>query len=186
MKYYEWLGDLDSVEIRFPDRQFNGFFMTEGKPVIGWNEYLIAVYLCPDPPQFGFGMACNAWPVFSPGMRKLMEDLAPGLIQFLPFRFQRPDGTGQITDYCVGQLLKRVDSLDRTQTKVRNNWEPINAWGDFGVFPPIVLRRSLIGEEKLFRIQGKCITMVIREDLKTAIENAGFKSQRFDLLECTE
>ena len=35
MKYYEWWGELDSIEIRFPDRQYNGFFMVEGRPVVG-------------------------------------------------------------------------------------------------------------------------------------------------------
>jgi len=186
MNYYEWLGELDAIEIRFPDRQSNGFWMVEGTPVIGWSEYLIAVYFCPDPPVFDFGLADNAWPVFSPQMRRLMEAIAPGLIQFLPFRFQRPDGTGQVTSYCVGQLLRRVDCLDRTRTKVRNNWQPVNSWGDLGIYRPIVVSRRLIGEERLFRIQGKCGSIVIREDIKDAIENAGFKGHRFDLLECTE
>lgn len=183
MKYFEWWGELDSVEIGFPDRQFNGFWMVEGSPVIGWNEYMIAVYLCPDTPVFHFGLAVDAWPVFSPGMRSLMETLVPGLIQFLPFRFQRPDGTGQVTGYCVGQILRLVDCLDRSRTKVRNNWEPINNLGDFGTLRPIVLSHSLMGNEMLFRIKGMCGSIVIREDLKNAIEDAGFKDQRFDLLE---
>jgi hypothetical protein len=186
MNYYEWLGNLDAIEIRFPDRQFNGFWMVEGSAVIGWSEYFIAVYLRPNAPRFFFGMARNAWPVFSTEMRSLMEDIALGLIQFLPFRFQRPDGSGQVTGYFVGQILRRVDCLDRERTKVRNNWAPINNWGDYGTYRPIVLSRSLIGEEKLFRIQGMCGSIVISEDLKDTIEGAGFNSQRFDLLECSD
>jgi len=186
MKYYEWLGELDAVEVRFPDLQFNGFWMVEGQPVIGWNEYLIAVYLCPNTPVFDFGLAGPAWPVFSPRMRRLMEGLAPGLIQFLPFRFQRPDGTGQITGYCVGQILNLVDCLDRVKTKVRKSWDPINDFGDFDTYRPLVVSRSLIGDERLFRIKGKCGSIVIREDLKKAIEDGGFKGQRFDLLECSD
>src|SRR5947209_6988856 len=100
MKYYEWLGELDAVEVRFPDLQFNGFWIVEGKPVIGWNEYLIAVYLCHETPVFDFGLAVPPWPLFSPRMRKFMETNVPGLIQFLPFRFQRPNGSGQTADYC--------------------------------------------------------------------------------------
>lgn len=45
---------------------------------------------------------------------------------------------------------------------------------------------NLIGEETLFRIKGHCGSIVIREDLKHAIENEGFKGQRFDLLDCSE
>lgn len=186
MKFYEWLGDLDSVEVQFPDRQFNGFWMVEGSPVIGWNEYLIAVYLCPQTPVFEFGLADNAWPIFSPGMRNLIEVIATGLIQFLPFRFQRPNGTDQVNSYYVGQVLTLVDCLDRKRTQVRKDWEPINEWGDFGTYRPFVLSRALIGDERLFRIRGNCRSIVIREDLKEAIENAGFCSQRFDLLECTK
>lgn len=185
MSYYEWLGELDSVEIGFPDRQFNGFWMVEGRPVIGWNEYMIAVYLCPETPVFEFGLSVDAWPVFSPRMRRLMEQVAPDLVQFLPFRFQRPDGTGQVVGYCVGQLLRLVDCLDRRRTKVRDDWKPINDSGDFAVYRPFVLSRALIGQEKLFRLKGMCGTIVIREDLRKAIEAAGFKDQRFDLIECS-
>jgi hypothetical protein len=114
-----------------------------------------------------------------------MDGIVPGLIQFLPFRFQRPDGTGQVADYCVGQILNLLDCLDRARTKVRKNWEPINDIGDFDTYRPLVLSRSLIGDERLFRIKGNCRSIVIREDLKDAIENAGFEGERFDLLECS-
>ncbi len=188
MKYYEWLGNLDSVEIRFPTSEYNGFWMVEGKPVIGWHEYLIAVYLCPDTPVFDFGLARNAWPICSPQMRRLLEEKARELIEFLPFRFQRLDGSGQVTGYSVTQILRLVDCLDRSRTKVRNNWEPINKYGDFATYWPVdvVLDRSLIAQKTVFRVKGHCGSIVIREDLKNAIEDAGFKEQRFDLLECSE
>jgi hypothetical protein len=185
MRYYEWLGEIDAGAIRFPDRQFNGFWMVEGRPVIGWNEYMIAVYLCSEVPVFDYGRSCDSWPVFSPRMRKVMEEYAPGLIQFLPFRFQRPDGSGQVTGYCVGQILRLIDCFDRTRTKVRKNWDPINAFGDFDTYWPsdVVLSSTPIGEERLFRVRGNSDSIVIREDLKTAIQRTGFEGQRFDPLE---
>ena len=186
MTYYEWLGEPDAVEIGFPDRQFNGFWMVEGEPVIGWNEYMIAVYLCADTPVFDFGLGVDGWPLFSPRMRNLMEDIAPGLIQYLPFRFQRPDGTGQVVGYYVGQMLRLVDCLDRVRTKVGNGWEPINNFGDFGTYRPFFISRHLTSDERLFRIRGNSQSIVIRQDLKQAIEEAGFRGQRFDLLECSE
>ena len=154
MKYCHWIGEVDAIEICFPDRQFNGFFMYECEPVIGWNEYMIAVYLCARPPKFHFGMANNGWLVYSPSMRLFLESHAHGSIQFLPFRFQRPDGTGQIVDYCVGQILRSVDCLDRERTKVRTNWQPVNSWGDFDV-REMVLKTDLLGGERLFRINGQ-------------------------------
>lgn len=186
MNYYEWLGELDSAEINFPDLEFNGFWMVEGKPVIGWTDYMIAVYMCAATPRFEFGMALNSWPIFSPAMQALMERLTPGVIQFLPFRFQRLNGKDQVAGYCVGQILRVVDCLDRHRTQVDNNWQPINSYGDFGVLRPFVLSRSLIGDEKLFRIQGNCGRIVIREDVRHAIESAGFGGQRFDPVECSD
>jgi len=66
------------------------------------------------------------------------------------------------------------------------NWEPINPIGDFGTFRPTVLKRSMLGNAKLFRIKGQSGTIVIREDLKESIENSGLNPQRFDLLECSD
>jgi hypothetical protein len=185
MNYFEWWGELDSIEIIFPDRQFNGFFMVEANPVIGWNEYLIAVYLSEHTPRFDFGIARNSWPVASPLMRTFLEAQLPGLVQYLPFRFQRFDGSAQVTGYHVCQFLEHVDCIDRTKTKVRKDWEPINSYGDFATLQPLVLDKRLIGDARLFRIKGCCGTIVIREDLKSLIERAGFKGQRFDLMEST-
>ena len=47
MKYCHWIREVNAIEICFPDGQFNGFFMYECEPVIGWNEYMIAVYSAP-------------------------------------------------------------------------------------------------------------------------------------------
>jgi hypothetical protein len=69
---------------------------------------------------------------------------------------------------------------------VQDGWKPINDRGDFGTLHPIVLSRRLIGEAMLFRIQGHCRTIVVSEDFKQAIEEAGFLGQRFDLLECSD
>ena len=181
MKYCHWIGEVDAIEICFPDRQFNGFFMYECGA--GYRLERIHDRSVPlrRPPKFHFGMANNGWLVYSPSMRLFLESHAHGSIQFLPFRFQRPDGTGQIVDYCVGQILRSVDCLDRERTKVRTNWQPVNSWGDFDV-PNGFENRPFRGR-RLFRINGQRGILVIREDLKDAIEAAGFKGQRFDFLE---
>jgi len=82
----------------------------------------------------------------------------------------------------VYQFLRFIDCLDRKRTKVRNNWEPINDWGDFGVRRPVTLKRVLIGDEMLFRIKGYSVCIVIRSDLFEAMEQAGFQGQRVEPL----
>lgn len=44
MQYYEWWGQVDSIAVRFAERDFNGFWMVESRPVEGWDE-LSATYL---------------------------------------------------------------------------------------------------------------------------------------------
>jgi hypothetical protein len=186
MKYYEWWGDLASTGIRFPARHFNGWWMVEGHPVTGWQETLIANYSSAEVLSSNFGLARNSWPVASLPMRVFFETHFPGLMQFLPFRLQRPDGSGEVRGFSVCQVLKSVPCLDRSRTKVSDKWEPINEFGDFDLRGPAVLDRALIGDERLFRIKGESTLIVIREDLKAAMESVGFKEQRFDFLECNE
>lgn len=186
MNYFEWWGDLDAIGAGFPASHFGAWWMVEGRPVTGWDDGVVATYTDEDVLSSNFGLAENSWPICSKSMRICLESHAPGLVQFLPFQLARPDGSGKVGGFCVCQILGLVDCLDRSRTKVRNQWEPVNDCGDFGVFRPISLSRSLIGNECLFRIKGKCSSIVIREDLKNAIEAAGFVGQRFDAIECCE
>lgn len=186
MSYYEWWGELDAIEVRFPERSFNNYWMVEGRPVEGWNDKITAAYTTPSPPVFDFGLADNAWPIFSFRMCDFLENAIPDVIQFLPFRLQRPNGMGRIASYSVGQVLKCVDCLDRKRTQVRENWQPINEFGDFGTRHPIVLSRQLIGDGKLFRVIGNCGPIVVSDEIKKAIEKSGFREQRFDAVLCSD
>lgn len=116
-------------------------------------------------------------------MRSFLEKEAAGLVQYLPFRLRRPDGTGNVQGYFVGQILRLVDCLDRERTEVRLNWEPVNEFGDFDTYRPLVIKESMLGNERLFRLKGASRTIVMREDLKDAMAIAGFAGHRFDLLE---
>ncbi len=68
--------------------------MQECSPVEDWDENLVGIYtprrfgLPPGEPSFNFGLAINGWPVCSPALRAFLEQHAPGLVQFLPFRLQ--------------------------------------------------------------------------------------------------
>jgi len=183
MNYYQWLGQLATVS--FPDDDFNGWWMVEGTEVHGWDERLIAVYPAEDPPTFDFTEAMNGWPVFSRELRDFLTGKARGVLQFLPFRLQREDGTGEVLGFSVGQVLRVIECLDRSRTKVANAWQPINPLGDYGTRGPLVLNRRLIGDQRIFRIKGDCLHIVIREDLRDGIDAAGFTGHRFDLLEAT-
>ena len=183
MNFYEWLGELGPVNIDFPEDEFQGWWMVEGRPVPEWDNKIVATLHGDDPATFDFGLTENSWPVCSSKMRDFLATVVPGLVQYLPFRLHIERDQSELTRFSVCQFLKLVDCLDRKRTRVRDNWQPINAFGDFATYRPFVLRRDLIEENKLFRINGKCRSIVVREDLKEAIENAGFTGQRFDLVD---
>jgi hypothetical protein len=114
-----------------------------------------------------------------------LRNEVPGVVQFLPFRLRKKDTFEEVTGYSVGQILSFVDCLDRKRTVVRNNWEPVNEFGDFAIRWPAVLNVALIGDERLFRIRGYSVCIVVRRDLKDTIEKSGFAGQRFDPLTLT-
>lgn len=185
MRYFEWLGQPESVDVDFPEDHFHGWWFREGRPVSQWDGNMQAVYHGEESVLFDFGIADNSWPVFSQRMRRFLEKRAPGLIQFLPFKLLLENNGTEVTTFSLGQVLVLLDCLDRVQTKVRNKWQPINNWGDFGTVPPIVLMEELIGDSQLFRIKGHCTWIIVREDLKEAIEQAGFLGQRFDIVKAS-
>lgn len=187
MKYFEWLGDLNRIDITFPSSHFRErWWMAEGQHVEGWDPDLVAHYTVPEALEFNFGYAKNGWRLFSPAFRSWFDQLHDGLIQFLPFRLRlRENEVVESLGYCVGQILNLVDCLNRDRTTVRDNWKEINSIGDFGVIPPFALSKKLIGNHKLFRIKGKSISIVMREDLRQEMEDAGFTGQRFDDIEVT-
>src|SRR5262249_39846271 len=96
-------------------------------------------------------------------------------------RLQEP--AGELEGYSVGQILTPVDCLHRARTQVASEWQPINEFGDFGVRWPFVLDRRRLQGDKLFRIAGHSVCIVIREDLATRMIDAGFTEQCFEALE---
>jgi hypothetical protein len=181
MSFYEWLGEPEAVDIEFPDLHVNSYWMVEGQAVESWNERIVGTFNGSRPPTFHFGIASNSWPIFSRRFQHFMDVVAPRSVQYLPFKLQCHNRADQIDAYSIGQLLTLIDCIDKTRTKVRTTWNPVNRFGDFDTFWPIdvALRSELIGDASLFRVKGNCGSIIIRADLKSAIEDAGFGRQRF-------
>ena len=188
MKYYEWSqnmrGEPDGRETWFIDLPYMDELGVEDvAPIEDWDERLIGTYPPGDCPRRDFPVTANDWPLYSPRLRDLMEDLASGLIRYLPIRLQTPEGEGETREDCVVQYLRRVECIDRERTEVKDGkWEPINCIGDFATRGPLCLVREKIENERLFRIQGDGLSVVIRQDLKEAIEEAGMTGCEFDEL----
>jgi hypothetical protein len=185
MDYFIWTGDcsadpnLRHWHVQFPIWTMEEWTMCEGKPVENWREDLIAQY-----PPYGaptdFPIVLSDWHVFSARLRGLIETEQPGDVQYLQFdlRSSLRNGT-QITGYSVANHLVLLDCIDRERSESYSNWVPVNPIGDVGVEEP-VLSRSRIGNHRLFRVKGESGTVVIRDDLKRRIENAGMTGCVFE------
>ena len=183
MRYFEWFmdsihtpkGDLWVLDI--PVVQVNGFWMREGTPVTDWNDRFIATYPPPEFVHVDFQPA--NWPILSPRFQEFFAKQYPCAFQFLPLRLQMPDGTGEVQGFAVGQALRRIDCLNRERTRVRkDDWTP-RPNGVFNVQGTPCLSKAAIGDAAVFRIFGTPIKLIVREDVKDAIEAAGFTGCRF-------
>lgn len=168
----DWL-TRDEFYIEFSRRDYNGFWMVEGATVPDWNPNLIGNFTTNDFLAVDYSLALNSWPVFSQRLRELIEQIAAGAIQFLPFRLLDRFGNHEVTGYYVGQILEIVDCLDRSRTKVANDdWTPINKYGSLRIREPFVLNKNLAAGHHLFRLLGCRARIVVSAEFKHAVEMA--------------
>lgn len=191
MKYYEWISDNirmpdgDCWYIDFPIGSYNGVWFSECKRIDDWNERLIATY-----PQCNFihvdFQPCR-YPVLSERFFTHLNAIAPGTIQFLPFRMQQADGSNEITGYGLGQILNRVDCLDKERTQVADGvWRSFPPLGNFHIRGDICLRRQAVRDHQIFRVLGTSSKLVVREDIKETVAAHGFTGCRFIELRISE
>jgi len=120
-------------------------------------------------------------PVHSPRLKELLEQL--GLerdIQYLPVRVIGEKSGREVGVYYVANFLRRIPCLDLEHSIYGRYGEHPE---DFRVFPEkigeishvlkAVLRREAIGDARLFRVDEWEYIVVIREDVKEAMEGAG-------------
>ena len=190
MKYYEWISDNirmpdgDCWYIDFPIESYNGVWFSDCKRIDSWDERLIATY-----PQCTFihvdFQPCR-YPVLSGHFFNHLNSLAPGTIQFLPFRMQQADGTNEISGYGLGQILNRVDCLDKERTQVADGVWRAMPNGNFRIRGDICLRRRAVRDHQIFRVLGTSVKLVVREDIKETVAAHGFTGCRFIELRISE
>jgi len=192
MKYYS----LESHALRRPNGQYcwmidipltlHALSGADGKRVATWNPKLIAVY--PEGPvDFDFGHAGTMrYPIFSSRLRAFFERNCPRMIQFLPIRLERDDGTLPMDGYSLGKFLHVVECIDRKRTRVDNNdWTPSET-GEYQICGPVCLRQSGIGDAVCFHVKGASDDVICRDDLRLAIEREKFKGFKFETVKISE
>jgi len=141
----------------------------KGTPVPDWDPRQIAVY---GPGEFRerdyFDTSPHGrpFPLFSPRFQSAIEERFPRELQFLPLRLLKPNGTGEVRGYALGNVLTLLDCLDRERTK--------GTWYD-GRFIVLLGSRTLKSPDfrgGLFRLKEG--TIIASEAFKSMAEEQGF------------
>ncbi len=138
-------------------------------------------------------LACTTFNlhVYSPRLKRLMESLMVEGIQYLPLRIKHLHSDQEVHGYHIANYLHVIDCLDRERSRYEIWTEetllfPEKVPWKIGKFRDVrkaVLERGRIGGVRVFRLWGWEMMVVVREDVKRAIEEAGLTGCQFWELE---
>lgn len=144
--------------------------LIDGVPINDWDGSLVV--RCEEPgPLEDFPWANEH--VASERLRQLWEKHAPGCAQYLPLTLMLSDGTPIQDRYWLVNWLHTVDFLDRT-------YSDYAASNEHTTYFDVVVNGTAIPDHKpICRMKGSPSFVVIRDDIKRAIEHAGITGCQF-------
>lgn len=173
-------------------RNLSKWDLMVGRNISAWDGETI-VYYNIENGQTDYSFTNIDLPVYSPHLFQLMRELKMEDIQYLPVRLKHKESGREIKGYHIANYLRMIDCLDREHS-VYEIWTKENLlfWekrsymlGTFRDVRKAVLDITRIGDARLFRLWGWEMMVIVREDVKTAIEEAGITGGRFTRLETT-
>jgi hypothetical protein len=161
-----------------------------GNKIDNWDNNTTAYYE-DDSEYTDYPFPSGLVPVYSLRLKNLMEAMNIPGIQYLPLRVMRQDRAKELFGYHIANYLNVIDCLDREKSVyevlTKDNlfmWEKRpHMLGSFGDVRKAVLNFEKIGDVPIFRLWGWKMMVIVREDLKIAIEKAGITGCEFSKLE---
>lgn len=203
MRFYRWLpvashdasGQFSpnwSIELTELPTGIDWWDLDRGRYIQNWDPNVIATF-SEDVKPTDFPFVDHLIPIYSPGLKALIERLGIERIQYLPLRLRGRESGREIGGYCIANYQSVIDCLDRERSIYRvltkENllfWEK-RPWklGTFDNVVKVVLEVEKIADARLFRLWGWSPMVIVREDVKQAIEDAGITGCRFTKMETT-
>jgi hypothetical protein len=194
MRFFRWSQEGGTDEAESPVSWYLNTQLTDqvkwdllaGRYIEDWNPNTIAFYE-DDLEHTDFPFTDNDLPVYSPRLKRLMETLKIEGIQYLPLQIKHKHSDTWVHGYHIANYLYTVDCLNREhsicQIWTKENllfWEK-RPWllGTFRDVSKAVLDSTQIGNKRLFRLWGWRRMVLVREDVKEAIEDARITGCRF-------
>ena len=165
-----------------------------GHTIEKWDLNTLAYYDDRYAEQTDFPSTRFMLPVYSSRLKSLVQGKGVVGIQYLPLKIRHSLTSVEIYGYHLVNYLKIVDCLDRVHS-VYGTWTKDNLlfwekrpWmlGTFRDVKRVVLDPDKIGDAQLFRLWGWEDVVIIRDDLKYAIEETGISGCWFTELALSE
>lgn len=194
MRYYRWAANSEGncvvrdfqvrgwKDFKLLWRLEEGRYLSEGE----WNAEAVA-YWGEDAPLTDLPFTIPDFVLHSPHLKALLERLGLGPdIQYLPVRIKGEKTGREVGVYYVANYLRRIPCLDLNHsiyTVFEPDWiRPEQRRQIAGVLKP-VLRKDALGGARLFRVEEYQAIVVVREDVKRAMDEAGITGCWFQELE---
>lgn len=162
-----------------PDDMPNLHFPVDGLP-LGSSTYQYVFDMAADVPGIVVPDVINntfGYTLISARMRQFLEDRAGAGIEYVPFRLRNHKGRFVDAELYIANVLGSVDCVDRSRTAGRD--DPVNP-GRYSKITRLVFDPSRLDPElNLFRLAVRPKYLVLREDLKAAMEAEGLTGAAF-------
>lgn len=199
MQYFRWMQNgyidnphetqmwyIEKIELSDVDP----WTLKSGQRIDNWKKD-VAAYFNKEARLIDFPFSAYDIPIFSPKLIALMESNNITNIQFLPLKIINSTNKNAIDGYCIANYLDVIDCLDRNlsiyEVWTKENllyWEErpwmLNTYRDV---KRIVLSNSKTVNSPVFRLKGWEVAVIVREDVKKAIEQANITGCVFSEIE---
>lgn len=200
MRYFRWaqgstdpgqaLGLYEAWYLNIVLAKHNQWDLMAGRRIDDWDPEVIA-YQEGGTVQVDFPFTSPDLPVHSPKLRWIVEHHALSEVQYLPLRILHQNDQNEVEGYCIANYLTIVDCVDRERAAyeiwTEDNllyWEKRpHLLGTFRDITKLVLNSRRISNLSVFRLWGWEMVVIVREDLKQAIEAAALTGCRFTEIE---
>jgi hypothetical protein len=125
-----------------------------------------------------FSLAAFAAPVVHARVAAILSELAPDEVQTLPVAIE-----GQPEPFFILVATKLIQCIDERASRHVRRWLPEDGrpekLGKFRDVRGMRIDPAQVGEAKVFRPQGWAIVLIVRDDLKDALERMGASGPLF-------
>lgn len=126
-----------------------------------------------------FSRAAFAAPVVHARVASILSELAPEEVQTLPVEIE-----GHAEPFFILVVTRLIQCIDERTSRHVRKWTPEDGrpekLGKYRDVRGMRIDSSRVGDSKIFRPQGWAIVLIVREDIKEALERIGATGTTFE------